>query len=612
MDGTAAMIQAPSQREGAPPALSPIGSYLTELLERYASCDDGDVATYIPELATADPSLFGIAVATVDGSLYEAGDSRASFTLQSISKPLVHGLAIEVSGLSEVRRRVGVEPSGDAFNEISVDRESGAPRNPMINAGAITCAGIVAERAPDPLQALIATVERYVGRPASIDEAVYRSEAETGHRNRAIAHLLRNANMLTGNPELALELYFKQCAIQIDCRDLAVIGATLANGGVNPDTGERAVRQDIVREMLSVMATCGMYDSAGDWIVSVGLPAKSGVSGGLLAVLPGRLGIGVFSPRLDRRGNSVRGVAVCRDLSRDLALHLVRPGERTPSPLRSARTLAEVASKRLRPLEVRRALAAAAARTAVYEVQGELGFAAVEAIERDLLVRATAVELLVVDLEHVDRIGAGGRDLLLSLAIALEERGGALAVSGVPGEEELDLAALADLDRALEWCEDELLLRLGVTPGPGAIQLRDHPFVAGLEDGELQRVAAAATIVDAGPGELVVRQGSEGANLFLVLGGSLSVVTGVAGETRRHATVSPGMVFGELAYVTRARRSADVRADTAIRCAMLPFDVIDALEDSDPRLCAKLRHNLLAVVTATVRRLDDEVASLSA
>ena len=281
---------------------SPIGIYLDSLLARHVENEEGAVATYIPELASVDPSLLGVSLVTVQGSTYEAGDTREPFTIQSISKPLTYGIALERIGAQRVHDRIGVEPSGDAFNEISLAPETGSPLNPMINAGAIACAGLIVGTTDDPFADLLATYSRYAGRQLSLDEAVYLSESETGHRNRAIGHMLRNFDVIEQAPEAALDLYFRQCAISVDCLDLATIAATLANGGVNPRTGERAVSEDVVREVLCVMATCGMYDYAGGWLISVGLPAKSGVSGGVLAVLPGQLGIAVFSPRLDCAG----------------------------------------------------------------------------------------------------------------------------------------------------------------------------------------------------------------------------------------------------------------------------------------------------------------------
>jgi glutaminase len=329
--------------------LSPVAAYLARLHDRYADVSDGEVATYIPELAKADPAWFGICVATCDGAIYETGDSRQTFTIQSMSKPLTYGIVLEDNGEQDVRRRIGVEPSGEAFNSISLAPGSGTPLNPMINAGAIAAASLVRTPAGvSPLERILDTYSRYAGRPLSVDWAVCRSETETGHRNRAIGHLLRNSGVLEDDPETALQLYFQQCSVLVDCRDLAVVAATLANGGVNPCTGERAASEETVRRVLSVMTSCGMYDFAGEWLCAVGLPAKSGVSGGILAVLPGQLGIGVFSPPLDPRGNSVRGVRVCEDISRDLGLHLVQSGRRPGPPIRSTYDLSRSGSKRVR------------------------------------------------------------------------------------------------------------------------------------------------------------------------------------------------------------------------------------------------------------------------
>ena len=474
-------------------APSPIASYLDELLERQAGRDTGKVSTYIPELASADPDLFGICLATVDGALYEAGDTRAPFTIQSMSKPLTYGLALELAGEEAVRSRVGVEPSGDPFNEISLRAGTGTPVNPMINAGAITCAGLVFEGSENPMELLLETYSTYAGRPLEIDEAVYRSEAVTSHRNRAIAHLLRGHDVLASDPEAALDLYFRQCAVNIDCRDLALVAATLANGGVNPRTGVRSVQEDVVRSVLSVMTTCGMYDGAGEWLVSVGIPAKSGVSGGVLGVLPGRLGVAVFSPRLDEQGNSVRGVAVCRDLSQDLALHLIRPGERSAAPIRTTYRLGQRNSKRQRSAGERAAIRASSELTAVFELQGDLDFMAAEAISRVLLDGNESAELVVIDLRRVNRVDRAGGDFLAALAASLSANGGKLAVSGngeVPDTE--DIVRYDALDQALEWCEDELLARQDNDERRDEIAIERHRLLDGLTSARARSASAPA------------------------------------------------------------------------------------------------------------------------
>jgi glutaminase len=217
---------------------------------------------------------------------------------------------------------VGVEPTGEAFNAIVLDESSNRPFNPMVNAGAIATADLIAGKDfPERVTRMLQMFGRFTGRDVYVDNSVFMSERATGHRNRAIVHLMRNFGMVGEHFEESLELYFQQCSVLVTCHDLAVMGAALANGGVNPVTGVRAIQADFVKDLLSIMLTCGMYDYAGEWAFRVGLPAKSGVAGGVVAVVPGRLGIGIFSPRLDAKGNSVRGVKVCEELSRRFGLH---------------------------------------------------------------------------------------------------------------------------------------------------------------------------------------------------------------------------------------------------------------------------------------------------
>jgi glutaminase len=302
---------------------SPLQTFLEELYERLAAMNDGAVANYIPELARANPAWFSICIATVDGKVFQVGDYEQPFTIQSVSKPFMYGLALEDRGRDDVLRRVGVEPTGDAFNAIILDEASNRPYNPMVNAGAIATAGLIGGSDPtERLNRVLAMFRRYAGREILMDAAVFTSERTTGHRNRAIAHLMRNFGMVEGVIDETLDLYFQQCSLLATCRDLALMGATLASGGVNPLSGERAVEARYVRDILSVMYTCGMYDYSGQWAYEVGLPAKSGVGGGIVAVAPGRMGIAVFSPALDARGNSVRGVRACAEIARHFDLHV--------------------------------------------------------------------------------------------------------------------------------------------------------------------------------------------------------------------------------------------------------------------------------------------------
>ncbi len=295
---------------------------IDSLHTQYLKNNDGEIATYIPELSKANPEHFGICLATKDGRIFESGNSDQLFTIQSISKPFTYGMALEVFGQQKVSQHVGVEPSGDAFNSIELESGTNRPFNPMVNAGAITVSSLLYQHYGD--EALDIMLKRFsdaAGRQLCVDEAVYQSEARTGHRNRAIAHLLLNFGMVDENIEPALDLYFKQCSILVNCKDLAVMSATLSNLGKNPVTSKEVYDISCVRDMLSIMLTCGMYDYSGQWAYKVGIPAKSGVSGGITAVVNRQLGLACYSPKLDKRGNSCRGIDACISLTNELGLH---------------------------------------------------------------------------------------------------------------------------------------------------------------------------------------------------------------------------------------------------------------------------------------------------
>jgi len=295
---------------------------LTAVHSRLIGERDGAVADYIPELAKADPSRFGLAIATTTGACYSVGDAELEFTIQSISKAFAYCLALEIYGREKVIERVGVEPSGDAFNGIVFDPHTNRPFNPMVNAGAITVTAMLQDAAGDSaLKLILDRFSEAAGRSLVVCENVYHSEAQTGHRNRAIGYLLRNVGAISGNCEPAVDLYFRQCSILVTANDLARMGATLANIGQNPVTGRQVYSVAAVRDTLSVMFSCGMYDYSGNWILDVGFPAKSGVSGGLAGVINRQMGIASYSAPVDVKGNSVRGMAAFRQLSDELGLH---------------------------------------------------------------------------------------------------------------------------------------------------------------------------------------------------------------------------------------------------------------------------------------------------
>lgn len=324
----------------------------------------GRVADYIPELAHADPDAFSIAATSVAGRSYATGDSATTFTIQSISKPFVFALALAEIGLDRFLEHVGIEPSGEAFNAISFDT-AGRPANPLINAGAIVTTSLMpAGSAEERFARVRDGLSAFAGRTLVVDERVYRSESSTGNRNRALATLALSTGVLGSTVDDAAEPYFRQCSLLVDATDLALMGATLANNGVNPATGVRVVPSEVARHVLSVMSACGMYDRSGDWILRVGMPAKSGVGGGIVAVAPGEYGIGVFSPPLDAVGNSSRGVETLRALSAQFGLHLFRHGDHPASPIQAIEFDSETATLHIR---VRGVLDFVATEQVVYE-----------------------------------------------------------------------------------------------------------------------------------------------------------------------------------------------------------------------------------------------------
>jgi glutaminase len=305
-----------------------IQSLIEELYSKYQSHSEGKPASYIPELAKANPNHFAIVITTIKGEVYKIGDTEQTFSLQSTSKPFTYGMVLEHFGREFVLSKVGVEPTGEAFNSIvELEKQTHRPYNPMINSGAIAVSAFIkGNNFDERLKMVMNLFETYVGHSLTIDEQVFESEKKTAHRNRSIAHLLRHFDVIDDQIEESLDLYFKQCSILASTKDLSMMAATLANNGINPVTQKVAVQEKYVGDMLSLMFTCGMYDSSGEWAYSVGIPAKSGVSGGIFGVIPGKMGIAVFSPPIDDKGHSVRGVEVFKDLSHKLNLSIFRVG----------------------------------------------------------------------------------------------------------------------------------------------------------------------------------------------------------------------------------------------------------------------------------------------
>lgn len=286
----------------------------------------GKVAEYIPELEKGNKEDVGIAIMDLEGICHGEGEYLKNFTLQSITKVTALLLALEDKGKEEIFRHVHMEPTGDPFNSImSFEvKNPEKPFNPMINAGAMVVTSLIAGRdKEEKMKRILAFSDILTGHPGTTyDERVYHSEKETGHRNRSLAYFMKSTGIMQGSPEEILDLYFMQCSILGNCRDIATIGAILASNGIHPVTRQRVVRKENARIVKTVMTTCGMYDASGEFAVSCGIPAKSGVGGGILGAVPGAFGVGVFGPSLDKKGNSIAGIKMLEYLSRELDLSI--------------------------------------------------------------------------------------------------------------------------------------------------------------------------------------------------------------------------------------------------------------------------------------------------
>ena len=314
----------PRVSTGELPQPEEVERLVTEAYQRYRGTTDGAVADYIPVLAEASPDWFGISVVGARGRSFEVGDVDTRFSVQSVSKPFVFALVCDAIGHDAARRRLGVNGTGFPFDSLmAIELNDHRTMNPLVNAGAIATTSLVpGTTAEEKFERVRDGLSRFAGRRLDVNEDVYSSESGSNMRNQGIAHLLNSYGRLYFDPDLATEVYTRQCSLEVSVHDLAVMAATLSNGGVNPQTQERVIARGVCRRVLAVMATAGLYELSGDWLYEIGMPGKSGVSGGIVTVSPGKGGLATFSPPLDKAGNSVRGQLVTKFLSERLGLNL--------------------------------------------------------------------------------------------------------------------------------------------------------------------------------------------------------------------------------------------------------------------------------------------------
>jgi glutaminase len=579
---------------------TPLLRFLDACHEQFAAEISGAVADYIPELSKANPDHFGISLATLDGHVYEVGDTEVPFTIQSMSKPFVFALALDTLGAPKVEGAIGVEPSGDPFNSIRLNTEN-HPFNPMVNAGAIACSGLIREAKGDAaFDHIRQALGRFAGRELDVDEAVFASESATGDRNRAIAYMLRTSSVIKEDVRAVLEVYFRQCSVLVTARDIAVMAATLANRGFNPVTRKQVMTPYAISRTLSVMTSSGMYDYAGEWIYRVGIPAKSGVGGGILAALPARLGLGSYSPRLDKHGNSVRGIKVCEALSSHYDLHMLNRSDDARNSIIADYNIGKRASRRSRRPHERRLLSDYHREVRVMELVGTLSFSNVDYVSRQIAAKPRP-QFIIFDLRRVTSLTPAGTRLLAEGLRELASFHVTVIFSGIRRsspewktitERTGDVSRVRNfflLDTAIEWAEDQIVYRHG-----GAIDFHDtteldeQPLLAGLAPKELAELDALASIRTYRQGEQIVSAGEPATSLFFLRSGVVHVTLP---DGVRLATLTAGMAFGEMALL-ETHRSADVFADMSATASEIRLADFERFREHHPKASERITRNL--------------------
>jgi len=601
-------------------SMPPLQRFLFACHADFASDHGGEVAHYIPELAKADPDHFGISLATLDGHVYEVGDTSVPFTIQSMSKAFVFALALDTLGAEHVESVIGVEPSGDPFNSIRLNAEN-HPFNPMVNAGAIACSGLIREAKGDGAFEYIRwALGRFAGRELEMDEAVFASESTTGDRNRAIGYLLRNSTVIKADVGAVLEVYFRQCSVLVTARDIAIMAATLANRGVNPVTGEQVMTPYAISRTLSVMTSSGMYDFAGEWIYRVGIPAKSGVGGGILAALPARLGLGSYSPRLDSHGNSVRGIKVCEALSAHYDLHMLNRSDDSRNSIIADYNIGKSASRRSRRPHERKILSAHHHDVRVLELVGTLSFSNVDYVSRQLKGRPRP-HFIIFDLRRVAALTPAGARLLAEGFRELAAYNVTVILSGIrrSSAEWATLAQRTDdlsnvrnfylLDTAIEWAEDQIVYRYGGTIDfHDTTELSEQPLLAGLTPEEIAELNSLAVVRTYQQGERIVTSGEGATSVFFLRSGVVHVTLA---DGIRLATLTAGMAFGEMAML-EPHRSADVFADRSATAYEISLSDFERFRKRHPHAGERIMRNLAQLLADRLIVANNRVNLLTA
>lgn len=598
---------------------TPLHEFLENCYEEIKSDSSGHVADYIPELSKADPDKFALSLATLDGHVYDIGDCESTFTIQSISKAFVFALALERLGQERVESIVSVEPSGEAFNSIRLTAEN-KPFNPMVNAGAIACSGlIVSAEGDEAFEKIRKILCRFAGRELLVDNEIYQSESLTGDRNRAIAWLLRNYARLPANVDNVVDVYFKQCSILVNAHDLAIMASTLANNGVNPVTGDQVISEYVAARTLSVMTSAGMYDYAGQWIYRVGIPAKSGVGGGIIASLPAVMGLGTFSPKLDGYGNSVRGIRVCEKISSYFNLHVLSRKNDIATCILADYTLKGISSRRVRRATEVAELVKHQDDVRIIELVGALSFSSLDYLCRLIIERMDKMRFLILDMARVPGISIAAVKLLDIMVRKFRSDGITVLFSGANADitkaiSEISVSDIIShqeftiLDEALEWTENQLLANSpGYAQDAEFIVLGEQFLLSDFSDQEIADLEQLCVERRYRQGEKIFSYGEPAVSIFFLQSGAVSIKlpNGVI-----LSKLSAGMSFGELALI-EDKRSADVWADTDIKCLELMLNSYISFCKKNVGGGEKLLLNAARLLTQRLRLANSKVNNLT-
>lgn len=592
----------------------PLDIFLTNIYSNVLLNKSGKTADYIPELSRVNPNQFGIALASSDGYIHEIGDSLQEFTIQSISKAFAYSLALELVGEKEVNKIIGVEPSGEAFNSIRFQNDN-RPFNPMINAGAIACTALICSveksKAFKKIQKIMSD---FAGRNLSLDEKVFKSENATGDRNRAIAWLLKNNKIIKTNVEQSLVTYFKQCSLLVSARDLATMGATLACNGINPVTKKRVISVENALKTMSIMVSSGMYDYSGEWVYRVGFPAKSGVGGGIIAALPSQFGLGTFSPPLDRQGNSVRGIEVCKRISSYYNLHILEIEGNIKDSIVASYNLQNIRSSTERKEKNIKILEKFGAKAHVYELAGSINFMSVDYIVRRLQ-ELDEKEFIILSMRKVSQLSSGADKLLDAFIQTLNSLSTKIIFSDIEfnsqtwnkifgslgNMEDNKTRLFENNNEAIRWVEDFLIQKYSTDEKVNINEnLKEQFLFKALSNSDLDFLKERMIEKKFKKNVKIISKGDEADGIYFLQSGKVDIAINLQ---KSLTTLNAGTCFGEFALIEpKSKRSANVTTLTECTCFYLPLKILDSIQQSRKQIIETLLKNLALLL---IKRLKD-------